>query len=275
MKRIEMAMIAVMTMFSLVADSTAGQSSSLYHQEAIRPQLQAPIAVPQTRRAAPSPSAPLTAQPSGAPTAAASTQRGVAPRRPSTLAPAIAQHSLTAVSLPQPHVFQLHDLVTIVVAETTTSSSDATLGTTKEITLEGEIAEFPRLQLTDLLNFQVNPSNLSDREPKLDVEIENEFKGKGKAQRRDSFTTQLTAEIIDIKPNGNLVLSAQRHVEHDKETLELTLTGTCRAEDISAANSVISSRLHNLTLVKKHTGEVRKASKKGWLTKLFEGIFNI
>ena len=33
--------------------------------------------------------------------------------------------------------------------------------------------------------------------------------------------------------------------------------------------------LHNLSLVKKHTGEVRKASKKGWLTKLFEGIFNI
>jgi flagellar basal body L-ring protein FlgH len=52
----------------------------------------------------------------------------------------------------------------------------------------------------------------------------------------------------------------------------MVLTGTCRAEDVTADNSVLSTQLHDLTVKKTHTGEVRNAGRKGWIPKIVDII---
>lgn len=276
MKKNNLMITATMTSL-LTCGVLHAQSSSLFHSQSNEPQLNKPIRAQEqgpggqrinTQQQGNARSMPY--RPNGGTPPMAAQSR----TNDSTLAPAL-RGGLTTVVRPEPYAYELHDLITIIVRESVESESDASLGTTKEVTIDGEISEFPRIQVSDLLNLQVRPSDLVGVEPKVKVEMENSFDGEGTAERKDTFTTRVTAEIIDIKPNGTLVIEARRFVQHDKEELDMRLTGVCRPEDITAQNTVLSTQLHDMTLIKTHKGEIRKASKKGILTKIFEAIFNI
>jgi len=195
-------------------------------------------------------------------------------RAPHQLSPAIASVSYSAVRVPEPRQFARHDLITIIIRESTESDIDANLTTEKEANYEGEISDFPNLKLKDLLSLQLTPSSMDDGNPQLGIDFANEFEGDGEYSRSESVTGRITAQIIDIKPNGNLVLEATKQVRTDDETLDLVLTGACRPEDISIDNTVLSTQMHNLRLDKQHEGELRKSTRKGLLTKLFDALFN-
>jgi flagellar L-ring protein precursor FlgH len=190
------------------------------------------------------------------------------------LSPALAKTSLAAVTLPEPRKFALQDLVTIIVRESTESDSSATLDTKKESKYDGEVSAFPNLALAKLLEFQLGPSKFTAGTPSLGVNFKSDFKGDGEAKRSDSFTSRITARIIDIKPNGTLVLEARKFIQSDKETLEMILSGTCRKEDITADNTLLSTQIFDLNLRKNHKGELRKNAKKGFITKILDGIFD-
>lgn len=189
------------------------------------------------------------------------------------LSPAIARVSFTAVSLPEPRTFAVHDLITIVVRESSENDSKSSLETEKETKLDGGIDAFPKFQLEDILNGQLGASNMSRGKPKVAIDFKKEFSGDGTFKRKDTFTTRLTAKIIDVKPNGLLVVEARKHMQTDKETTTIVLTGTCRSEDVAGDNSVLSTNLSDLRLVKSHEGEVRDATKKGVVTQILEGLF--
>lgn len=195
-------------------------------------------------------------------------------QEPSRLAPAIAESSMTRVPPPPPREFAVHDLVTIVIRESSQADSSAQLETEKESKFEHELAAFPDLQLRKLLEFQLANSTSLAEPVELDLEMNNEWSGQGRYRREDSVSDRITARIIDVKPNGLLVLEARKRVTNDRETLDVALTGTCRADDVSIDNTVLSTQLYDLRLDKQHEGELRKTTKKGIITKVLETLFN-
>ena len=50
------------------------------------------------------------------------------------------------------------------------------------------------------------------------------------------------------------------------------LTGICRAEDVNADNTILSTQLFDLQLQKNHTGAVRDATKRGWFLKVLDAV---
>jgi len=189
------------------------------------------------------------------------------------LSPAIARTSFSAVALPEPRKYALHDLVTIIVRESIENDSKAAIETGKDTKFNGEISDFPQLNLADLFNLNLKP-NVSSATPKLGVKYTADFEGEGTQSRKDTFTSRITARIIDVKPNGTLVLEARKYMKNDSENLTLVLTGTCRKEDVTSDNTILSTQLYDLNLVKDTGGELRKATKKGVLTRVLEGLFN-
>ncbi len=191
-----------------------------------------------------------------------------------TLNADIARMSIAVVTKPRPKVFRKNDLITIIVRETFESSSDADLSTEKEMEVEGEVSAFPRLTLQDLVDFQLRSSELGDDAPAVGVTFKRGFDGTGSTERKDQMSGRITARVLDVKPNGTLVLEARKHLQADKEAVTIVATGMCRAADISAVdNTVLSTALHDLHIVKKTEGELHKASKKGLLTKILDGLF--
>ncbi|MFN3168661.1 MAG: flagellar basal body L-ring protein FlgH [Phycisphaeraceae bacterium] len=173
---------------------------------------------------------------------------------------------------PQPREFLVNDLVTIIVRESFESEMESEKSTEKSSELGGGITQFPRLTLRDLLNLQLNQGTAG--EAVVELGFERSHEGEGEYERTESMTGRVRARIIDIKPNGVLVLEARRTVINDGEQSVLVATGNCMPEDITAENTVLSTQLENLFIDKQHSGDLRDSGEKGWLTRLFDAIFD-
>ena len=55
----------------------------------------------------------------------------------------------------------------------------------------------------------------------------------------------------------------------------ITVTGVCRADDVTGTNTVLSNQLFDLRVVRKAEGELKKANKKGIITKILDVLTNI
>ncbi|MDX2130481.1 MAG: flagellar basal body L-ring protein FlgH [Planctomycetota bacterium] len=179
--------------------------------------------------------------------------------------------SLYLVERPKPRTIQVHDKVMIIISETSKSTSEQTLDTKKNVTLSAALEKFPNL--AKFLEAELTTGNSS---PIVEAEASanQTFKGDGSYERSDRFTDRVTATVIDVKPNGVVVLEARRTIQKDKEVQTLVLAGECRREDITDNNSVLSSQLADLTVRVHNEGQVKDAASKGLFTRLFEAIFN-
>lgn len=173
---------------------------------------------------------------------------------------------------PEPREFQLNDLVTIIVRESFESEMDSEKSTEKTSELSGGLNNLPALRLKDLLDLQINGQTTN---PALvDIGFERTYEGEGEYERTESMTGRVRARIIDIKPNGMLVLEARRTIINDGEQSVLVATGNCMPEDINTDNTVLSTQLENLFIDKQHSGDLRESGERGWLTRLFDTVFD-
>lgn len=245
---------AVFLSFVLTAAALAQSAPS----SAAPSQASPPAAMPEQ----PSSSLVIAAQQQAAATAAANPE--TANKRVTT--------SLYAIALPEPRKFQKHDLVQIIVREASQAKSSQNLDIKKDYSLDAKVKAWPDFNLEDLLNFQLYAGR-TVMLPEMNIEAEKEFKGDGDYGRKDDLTARLTAEVIEVLPNGNLIIEARTDIKVDKEHATMKVTGICRPDDVSPANSVLSSQIHDLKIEKMHTGELKNASKKGIVAKVLEALF--
>jgi flagellar L-ring protein FlgH len=179
------------------------------------------------------------------------------------------QVSFLAVPEQQPKKLKKHDLVTIVIREESDIQSKGETDLKKDAALQAEVNQFIKLKLGKGSIYGL-PTPATT--PGIDLTGHRQFNGTGEVDRTDTFTARITAEVLDVKPNGTLVLQARKHIKTDDEEQMMVLTGTCRVEDVTADNSVLSTQLHDLDLQKNHKGDVRSATQRGVLPKLLDFI---
>ncbi len=179
--------------------------------------------------------------------------------------------SLFAVTPPPPKTFAKNDLIEIVINESSLQKHEQSLDTKKDYSIEAELARFPSLR--NLLELQLRNGD-SQATANLDVSSKNEFKGDGQYERKDRFTARITATVLEVKPNGTLVLEAKKEFTSNSEETVLVLSGVCRPEDITTQNTIQSTQLANLSMTVRNSGEVKDASKKGFVPRVLDTIFN-
>jgi flagellar L-ring protein FlgH len=179
------------------------------------------------------------------------------------------QVSFFAVAEPEPKTLKAHDLVAIIVNETSAITSKGTNNMSRDSELDAKVNDFVKLNFKNLTLQGLAPAV----SPEINLSGIRSFQGQGEVDRADSFTARITAEVVDVKPNGTLVLQARKRIKTDEEEQEFILTGICRVDDITADNSIQSTQLYDLELQKNHKGDVRQATKRGTLGKLLD-VFN-
>jgi flagellar L-ring protein precursor FlgH len=177
--------------------------------------------------------------------------------------------SFFGVPEPEPRTIKKHDLVTIVVREESAFSSKGTADLKRETDIEAKLEEWIKLKLS---NFEIQGGAAGPNPPSIKFTGKREFKGDGEVDRTDSLTARITGEVLDVKPNGTIVLQARKQIRTDEEVQQFILTGICRAEDVNADNTVLSTQLFDLQLQKNHTGAVRDATKRGWFLKFLDAV---
>lgn len=181
---------------------------------------------------------------------------------PPIVNPMLAQMSHIAVVAPEPEKIKVHDLVTIIVREDKQATTDAKADTKKDWQLDSTLSRWFRIAEKRHL---VNQARIAQEKPGATFDFEDEYKTSGQVNRKDSLITRIQATVIDVKPNGNLVLEAKKEIEVDDGKQIVTLTGVCRGQDVTPQNTVLSTQVADLKISAQHTGAAHDATQRGWL----------
>jgi flagellar L-ring protein precursor FlgH len=180
--------------------------------------------------------------------------------------------SLFVVAAPPPKKYAKHDLVEVIVNESSVQNLAQVVDTKKDYDLTAELSKFPSLKA--LIESATLAQGIGNVTPGIGLKSGNKFKGDSKLSRKDQVTAKITATVVDVKPNGTLVLEARESITTDREITTMVLSGTCREEDITRNNTVQSSQLAALNMKIEHEGDVKDNAVKGLIPRMFETIFN-
>ena len=101
---------------------------------------------------------------------------------------------------------------------------------------------------------------------------QRKYEGSGSTERKSTLTARIAARVIQVLPNGDLVIAAQKAVKINKEEERLTLTGIVRPNDLTATNSIPTTAIGDLHVALNGKGVASADNAPGWLFRLFDKI---
>jgi flagellar L-ring protein precursor FlgH len=133
--------------------------------------------------------------------------------------------------------FRVHDVVMIVVSESLTASTDGQVKDSRASSANSAIASlFGKLKVSN------NLQNL------LSASASSGLTAQGQSTTDSSLSTTFGAEVMDVLPNGMLVVQATRQLTFSQQTQLIKLRGLVRPEDVSNQNLVLSTAMTDLEL---------------------------
>ena len=101
----------------------------------------------------------------------------------------------------------------------------------------------------------------------------NELKSKADLKDERSFEDRVSVVVVDILPNGNLVVigTRDRNIAGDIQTIEVS--GIVRPSDIAFDNSVKSEQVANFRIVSQNSGVSAPYTRPGWLGRVFDVLW--
>lgn len=158
--------------------------------------------------------------------------------------------------------FRLHDVVSIVVTESLAASTDGQVKNSRSSNAtSGLTGLFGKLKTSNALQ------NLAG------MTASSGLSAQGQSTTNSSLATTFGAEVVDVLPNGMLVVQATRQLTFSQQTQLIRLRGLVRPEDVSAQNQVLSTAMTDLELEVTGKGIVNDSTYRQnplvrWLEKL-------
>jgi flagellar L-ring protein precursor FlgH len=132
---------------------------------------------------------------------------------------------------------RLHDVVMIVVTESLAASTDGQVKNTRASNASSNVTSlFGALSKANALQNLVGQTSASG------------LSAQGQSTTNSSLSTTFGAEVVDVLPNGMLVVQATRQLTFSQQTQLIKLRGLVRPEDVSAQNQVLSTAMTDLEL---------------------------
>ncbi|HWP20431.1 MAG TPA: flagellar basal body L-ring protein FlgH [Burkholderiaceae bacterium] len=100
----------------------------------------------------------------------------------------------------------------------------------------------------------------------------NTFSGKGGTESTNNFTGTITATVIEVLPNGHLVIAGEKQIGLNKNVEVMRFSGRVDPRAIQAGNMVASSQIADVRLQYKGQGQQAEAQGIGWLARFFLNV---
>ena len=103
----------------------------------------------------------------------------------------------------------------------------------------------------------------------LGVESGNTFNGKGENTSSNNFTSTITVTVIDVLPNGNVLVSGEKLMGLKEGEEFIRFSGVVNPTTITGANTVQSTQVADARMEFKANGFLDTAQVMGWLSRFF------
>jgi flagellar L-ring protein FlgH len=130
-----------------------------------------------------------------------------------------------------------HDPIAVVVSESLTASTDGSVKNQRASTASSQVSQLlGKLSASNALNNLLNQSSASS------------LNAQGQSVTDSSISTTLGGEVVDVLPNGMLVIQVVRQLTFNQQTQLIRLRGLVRPEDVNAQNQVMSTAITDMEL---------------------------
>ncbi len=153
------------------------------------------------------------------------------------------------------------DIITVMLTESTQASKSAKTETDRETAIG--------LQPITGLGGQV--INIGKESIQFGLNSDSSYSGDAKSNQSNSLSGNISVNVMRVLPNGNLVIRGEKWLTLNTGEEFIRLEGIVRAKDISADNTVESTRIANARIQYSGKGELAETQSPGWLSKFFLG----
>lgn len=161
---------------------------------------------------------------------------------------------------------QVGDILSILIQESNTANRQNNTKTSKQSSIDASLQAF--LYSPSASGFLTKKGEL----PAVKTAAAQTFDGGGQINNSEKITARIAVRVIDVLPNGNLVIEGTRKVSFSGETQDAVLRGVVRSEDVMANNTIYSYNIAEATIKYVSSGTISDNQRKGWFTKIWEKV---
>jgi len=155
---------------------------------------------------------------------------------------------------------RIGDTITINLVERNTAQKSANANATRNGNMSAGIGPINRLPLSGLNGLE------------LEADAESDFNGKGAAAANNVFNGTITVTVIDVYPNGNLLVSGEKMVAINQGNEFIRFSGVINPNTVTTANSVQSTQVADARIEYRGSGFIDESNTMGWLQRFFVAI---
>jgi flagellar L-ring protein FlgH len=161
------------------------------------------------------------------------------------------------------------DIITVLIVESSVSSQNANSSRTRKSNFTGAVSSWNRFKIHDW-----EPQTVAQGTPlpAWEADTSNKLSGGGTFTGNYNLRAQITTRIIEVLPNKNVLIEGTSEVFINKEKNMVEVSGIARPEDITVANTVLSTQLADARIKVVGKGPLNDKTNRGFievLTDLF------
>lgn len=156
------------------------------------------------------------------------------------------------------------DIVTVIVREAQSASGRDSKSLSQETNTEASLDYVSGVDVNKALPDGLYGGGVSST---------REFDGEGSFDKGTQVNARVSTMVIDVLPNGNLVIDGSREVQVDDETKRLRVSGIVRVTDLTPSNTVLSESLAEARIVFEGEGPMTRTTERGVLGTIVDWIW--
>lgn len=171
---------------------------------------------------------------------------------------------------------KVNDIVTVKIEEISTASQQVSTKTSRDSSILASITKFLGSPLNfGLENFWGKDDTGTDLpfKPEITSSAKSSHSGSGKISGSGKLTADIATKVLEVMPNGNLIVEGRKEVTIDKEKRFIILSGIVRPEDIEFDNTVSSSKIADARIEYTGSGVISDKQRPGIYHRIFDWLY--
>lgn len=152
------------------------------------------------------------------------------------------------------------DTLTVKITENTSASVKSSAKNERSSSIDASVDALSRLPGKSLLGLNVNASNT------------NNLNSKGEGGNNNIFSGTMTATVIEVLPNGNLMVSGEKQLAIGHQTEYVRVSGVVNPSFVDSTNMIDSSKIADARIEYKSAGYMSEAQVMGWMARFFLSV---
>lgn len=159
-----------------------------------------------------------------------------------------------------PPEIQLNDIITVIVDQKSQYINNVMMMRRQRANMDADLQKWLQFK-----HFGLGHAPMTGGDPEIAGQYNLQNQIQANLRQADGLQFRVGATVVDIRPNGNLVIEAHGQQKWNHEVMEMALSGIIRRQDVLPNNTILSEDVAELQLYARQEGHIRDSWRRGWL----------